>query len=50
MFGDKYLSQGLIAILRKIKQVTAAEKKVVERGGGGRVTPARTIITAYTKH
>ena len=33
IFGDKYLSQGLIAILRKITQVTAAERS--ERAGGG---------------
>ena len=39
-FGDKYLSQGLIAILRKITQVTAAEREVGERGGGGASTPA----------
>ena len=33
-FVDKYLSQGLIAILRKITQVTAAEREVGERRGG----------------
>ena len=34
IFGDKYLSQGLIAILRKTR-VTAAEREVGERGGRG---------------
>ena len=38
ILGDKYLSQGLIAILRKITQVNAAEREVGE--GGGACTPA----------
>ena len=34
IFLHKYLSQGLIAILRKITQVTAAEREVDERRWG----------------
>ena len=55
IFGDKDLSQGLIAILRKITQVTAAERKVGEQGGGG-LAPLRQSDTQqsdtreYTYH
>ena len=47
IYWNKYLSQGLIAILRKMTQATAAERW----GSGGRGTPPpRTPTTANTKH